>query len=112
MSAGLVVARATPAELFRRPRHPSPWGLLGSSPRLDGERPRRLAAIPGAPPSPFDEICGCRFAARCAHASDRCGEPLALLGPEHAGHRDCCVVGDDVKRALASAPDQREEQHA
>src|SRR5438067_7823705 len=86
MYAGHVVERARKDELFTSPRHPYTLGLLGSSPRLEGEPPRRLAAIPGAPPSPFEEICGCPFAARCAHASDRCREPLAPLPPEDEGH--------------------------
>lgn len=102
MYAGQVVERAAKGELFSRPRHPYTWGLLASSPRLEGERPRRLAAIPGAPPSPFETLEGCRFAARCAHASERCREPLAPLDPAHEGHCDCCVLDDETKRALAT----------
>jgi oligopeptide/dipeptide ABC transporter ATP-binding protein len=103
MYGGKVVERADKHELFSRPRHPYTWGLLGSSPRLEGERPRRLTAIPGAPPSPFETIEGCGFAARCAHASERCREPLTPLDPEHEGHCDCCVLDDAAKRALAHA---------
>jgi peptide/nickel transport system ATP-binding protein len=51
MYAGRVVEEAPKAQLFRDPQHPYTWGLLGSMPRVDRPRLRRLAAIPGAPPS-------------------------------------------------------------
>ena len=40
-----------PAGGFYDAQHPYTWGLLGSIARLDRPKPRRLAAIPGQPPS-------------------------------------------------------------
>ena len=51
MYAGRIVEQGTQRELFYDPQHPYTWGLLGSIARLDRPRPRRLAAIPGLPPS-------------------------------------------------------------
>ena len=47
MYAGRVVEEAPKTQLFRDPQHPYTWGLLGSMPRPDRPRVRRLAAIPG-----------------------------------------------------------------
>jgi oligopeptide/dipeptide ABC transporter ATP-binding protein len=70
--AGRVVEEAPTAALFASPRHPYTRGLLASSLTLAGPRPRRLAAIPGAPPHAGAPPRGCAFAPRCPHANDRC----------------------------------------
>ncbi len=49
MYAGRVVEHGTKEEVFNDPQHPYTWGLLGSIPRLDRPRPKRLTAIPGQP---------------------------------------------------------------
>src|SRR5256886_6577138 len=51
MYAGRVVERGAKREVFYDPQHPYTWGLLGSIPRLDRPKPKRLASITGAPPS-------------------------------------------------------------
>src|SRR5690348_12134666 len=51
MYAGRVVEYGTLDEVFYDPQHPYTWGLLGSMTRVDRDPPRRLPAIPGAPPS-------------------------------------------------------------
>ena len=67
MYAGRIVEEGPRAAVFRDPQHPYTWGLLGSIPRVDRPRVRRLAAIPGAPPSPLEPHEGCPFEPRCAH---------------------------------------------
>src|SRR6058998_181551 len=61
MYAGRIVEEAPKSQLFRDPQHPYTWGLLGSMPRVDRPRLRRLAAIPGSPPSLLAPPPGCRF---------------------------------------------------
>ena len=51
MYAGRVVEDGPKRELFANAQHPYTWGLLGSIPRIDRPKPRRLTAIPGLPPS-------------------------------------------------------------
>jgi peptide/nickel transport system ATP-binding protein len=65
MYAGRVVERGTRTELFSDPRHPYTSALLGSIPPLTGQKPRRLPAIPGSPPSLLRLPQGCAFGPRC-----------------------------------------------
>src|SRR5713226_5200579 len=60
MYAARVAEKAPVDELFKRPRHPYTWGLLGSLPRLDSHV-ERLVQIPGSPPSLLNPPRGCRF---------------------------------------------------
>jgi oligopeptide/dipeptide ABC transporter ATP-binding protein len=85
MYAGRVVERAPVQALFERPQHPYTIGLLGSIPRLDGDRVR-LASIEGQVPSPLRRPVGCSFADRCPFADAQCRSavpPLCDMGPQH-----------------------------
>uniref|UniRef100_A0AAU2UZ64 Dipeptide/oligopeptide/nickel ABC transporter permease/ATP-binding protein n=1 Tax=Streptomyces sp. NBC_00003 TaxID=2903608 RepID=A0AAU2UZ64_9ACTN len=81
MYAGQIVEEARVEAMFDRPFHPYTAGLLAANPHLasDGQS---LPTIPGTVPAPRDWPPGCRFAARCTLATDRCtGEPVALTVP-------------------------------
>src|SRR6202046_4854754 len=85
MYAGRVVERAPADLIFEDPWHPYTWGLLASIPPLHGERPARLAAIPGTPPVPTDLPKGCHFAPRCRFRFALCAEtPPRQEDGEHA----------------------------
>ena len=83
MYAGRIVESGTTAEILEAPRHPYTRGLIDSTPaaaaavaaianpRIDGAR-RRLAQIPGTPPSLEHLPQGCAFRPRCARATDAC----------------------------------------
>jgi peptide/nickel transport system ATP-binding protein len=88
--AGRLVEQGTTAELFRDAWHPYTWGLLASIPPLMGDRPRRLPAIPGAPPSQLLLPPGCAFAPRCSCRFARCSETPASLSGE--AHEAACFV--------------------
>lgn len=83
MYAGRVVETAETRSLFDRPRHPYTEALFRALPENAG-RGEELYAIPGMPPDLSDPPAGCRFAARCGHATPECvlSEP-ALVGEEH-----------------------------
>ena len=104
MYAGRVVEEAPRARLFRNPQHPYTWGLLGSIPRLDRPRLRRLVAIPGAPPSPFAPPEGCRFAPRCPHRFELCSIQPELLERSEPGHEDACHLDVAERSALRQRP--------
>src|SRR5689334_2733969 len=90
MYAGQIVENATLDETFYDPQHPYTWGLLGSLMRLDQNRTDKLAQIPGQPPSLLTPPTGCRFAPRCPHEFDKCGQ-LPPLEPRAGGtHLDRC----------------------
>ena len=73
MYAGRIVEQGPVAEIFDNPRHPYTRALLDSRPRVDFV-PDRLPSVGGQPPSLNDLPVGCRFAARCDYAEDRCRE--------------------------------------
>ncbi|GAB1420281.1 ABC transporter ATP-binding protein [Anaerolineales bacterium] len=65
MYGGRVMERGTAEAVFSDTRHPYTVGLLGSLPRIEGER-HKLTQIEGAPPDMRIEPVGCPFAPRCA----------------------------------------------
>ncbi|MFK0173554.1 ABC transporter ATP-binding protein [Streptomyces sp. NPDC090306] len=87
MYGGRAVESGTRQEVFHTPRHPYTRGLLGSVPRIGGERLRRLPAIPGSPVASSDRSPGCAFAPRCAARHDACAARPPLTGD---GHRSAC----------------------
>jgi peptide/nickel transport system ATP-binding protein len=99
MYAGRVVEQGDKRQLFYDPQHPYTWGLLGSIPRLDRDRPRRLTAITGQPPSLISLPAGCNFGPRCPQVFNRCtaeDPPLADKVGDH--HLDACFLPVDAKR--------------
>ena len=103
MYAGRIVEEGSRAAVFRDPQHPYTWGLLGSIPRVDRPRVRRLAAIPGAPPSPLDLRAGCPVEPRCQHRFDRCATRPELLERVAAGRKDACHLDPAVRPTLLQA---------
>jgi len=89
MYAGRVVEQAPVQALFDAPQHPYTIGLLGSIPRLDGER-TRLASIEGQVPSPLRRPPGCSFAERCPFAIAKCREDDPVLMEVAPQHRSAC----------------------
>jgi oligopeptide/dipeptide ABC transporter ATP-binding protein len=79
MYAGRVVEDGAVDDVLNAPNHPYTKALLSAVPRLEGGIDGRLAAIPGAPPSPGDWPTGCVFHPRCAHATERCTAEQPLL---------------------------------
>jgi peptide/nickel transport system ATP-binding protein len=89
MYAGEIVEQAPTRELFSRPEHPYTVGLIASMPRL-GPRKARLAVIRGTVPSLTGGFKGCRFAARCPLADERCRKLAPPLADTGAGHLSRC----------------------
>ena len=68
MYLGRVVERGPVSQIFNAPRHPYTQALLQSIPsRVMGAR-RRLPAVAGSIPHPFNRPSGCPFHPRCTHA--------------------------------------------
>ena len=100
MYAGSIVEEGSKAAVFRDPQHPYTWGLLGSIPRVGRPRVRRLAAIPGTPPSLLAPPEGCRFAPRCPYRFDRCSIRPELLPRVEAGRADACHLDPAIRPSL------------
>jgi oligopeptide/dipeptide ABC transporter ATP-binding protein len=73
MYAGQVVESSPTDQIRAGAAHPYTRGLLGSFPRLRGQR-RQLAGIPGSPPDLRGALPGCPFTPRCSWAREACGE--------------------------------------
>jgi peptide/nickel transport system ATP-binding protein len=107
--AGRVVETASRRPLFAEPRHPYTVGLLGSIPRLDGDRGARLTPIPGSVRDVLPWPDGCAFAPRCERRVEACvGEPPQLV-LTHTGRTYRCVNPVPVP---GSVPSPREEEPA
>ncbi|HDH09390.1 MAG TPA: ABC transporter ATP-binding protein [Chloroflexi bacterium] len=102
MYAGHIVERASVKDLYHDPRHPYTIGLLGSVPRLDEKRKRRLFSMKGLPPDLINLPPCCPFAPRCDYAIDRCLKEMPPLEPVAPGHEIACWV--DVKSSKSASP--------
>ena len=108
MYAGRVVERGSLDDIFYDAQHPYTWGLLGSITRMDRDRPPRLPAIPGLPPSLVHPPEGCHFRPRCPHEFDRCPHVPALeQRVEAPGHEDRCWLPVEEKRRRREMDDGR-----
>jgi peptide/nickel transport system ATP-binding protein len=100
MYAGRIAEITDTKTLFTNSRHPYTEALFQALPEKSAETRQRLYSIPGLPPDLTNPPKGCRFAARCRYANDKCrSEEPNLLG-ETAEHRYRCFypVGE-VERA-------------
>jgi oligopeptide/dipeptide ABC transporter ATP-binding protein len=102
MYAGRVAEAGTANDLFRQPRHPYAWGLLGSMPRLDAARIDRLRPIPGTPPSLINVPAGCPFHPRCTYPPQAtlgsCDSDIPTLREVNPGHRVACHLSTSKMR--------------
>ena len=101
MYAGRVVETAEVHELFAEMHHPYTQALLASIPQLDQDASKALHAIPGLPPDLSHPPQGCRFAARCSRATDKCRAEEPSLSGKTFEHRFSCWHPVDGPLALA-----------
>ena len=104
MYAGKIVETADTATLFANPRHPYTEALFHALPDKAAETRERLYSIPGAPPDLMHPPAGCRFAARCRYAADRCRAEEPILLGESPQHRYACFfpVGETERGTRAA----------
>jgi oligopeptide/dipeptide ABC transporter ATP-binding protein len=89
MYAGRAVETGPVRDIFNHPSHPYTQALLRSVPSMD-EDVDRLYSITGQPPALWDLPEGCRFAARCPHADDRCRREYPPSFSVSNGHAANC----------------------
>ena len=90
MYAGQVVEYADTQSLFSNPLHPYTKGLLGTIPRLGGDR-KPLETIEGMPPKLTQEIIGCPFAPRCRQCTEECRKNAVELREVKSGRMVRCL---------------------
>ena len=106
MYAGRVVETAEVNNLFNEMHHPYTQALLASIPQLDQDARKALHAIPGLPPDLAHPPQGCRFAARCSRATDKCRADEPSLSGKTFDHRFSCwhpVEGPLVLAVIGAA---------
>lgn len=106
MYAGQIVERGTADEVMDAPVHPYTRALVGAFPDT-AQRGRPLPSVDGSVPLPQNWPSSCRFASRCAYATEECRAapiPLIPVGVEHVAR--CIRIadlpgGEDVRRTAA-----------
>jgi oligopeptide transport system ATP-binding protein len=92
MYAGRIVETGSVDELFYRPSHGYTLGLIGSSPRVDGEGSDRLVSIEGMPPDMIEPITLCPFLPRCRVTVADCQRTMPPSRHLGGGHYASCVA--------------------
>jgi peptide/nickel transport system ATP-binding protein len=107
MYSGKIVEEGDVRTIFKNPKHPYTIGLIQSVPDIR-EKKARLYSIPGNVPKPGSIRQGCRFAARCEHAFERCfKENPGLYETGEPGHKVRCFLHQreeetNVERTVAA----------
>lgn len=103
MYAGQIVESADVVTIFKNPRHPYTRGLIASMPKLNSKPKTRLPYIKGSVPTPRAYPATCRFAERCAYATDYCRTHSPILEDIEPDHRIRCFRANelnDIKEEL------------
>lgn len=95
MYLGQFVELADQEELFANPLHPYTKGLLAAIPVPDPNVPSLADVLEGDVPTPIDPPAGCRFCARCPHATDRCRSTAPEYREVKPGHFVACHMYND-----------------
>jgi peptide/nickel transport system ATP-binding protein len=103
MYAGRVMEATSTRRLFANPRHPYTEALFEALPEKAAEGSERLYNIPGQPPDLTQPPPGCKFAARCRYAQDRCRDEEPVLESTSQDHVYRCFF--PVGNAADDAPE-------
>ncbi len=96
MYLGQLVETAASKELFENPLHPYTKALLSAIPSVDIHRKKERIILQGEIVSPVEPKPGCRFAARCPYASDKCREAQKLREISKGHFVSCCKMEEVV----------------
>ena len=92
MYLGCLVEKCPAKELFKTPLHPYTKALLSAIPSTDILHKKERILLRGELVSPVDPKPGCRFAARCNYACDKCHQPQTLEEVTPGHFVSCCRV--------------------
>lgn len=90
MYLGQLVETSPSKELFANPAHPYTKALLSAIPSVNIHRKKERIILKGEIVSPIDPKPGCRFAARCSYACDKCHEQQELREFSKDHFVSCC----------------------
>ena len=117
MYAGRVMENTSTLRLFGNPRHPYTEALFEALPGKMADVSGRLYNIPGQPPDLTRPPDGCKFAARCRYAQDRCRQDEPALEGHGSDHLYRCFfpvgrASDDTEAAVLDAEDRAPDRTA
>jgi peptide/nickel transport system ATP-binding protein len=90
MYLGQVVEKAPADELFSHTLHPYSKALLSAIPIPKYPNNAKRILLKGEITSPINPKPGCRFAARCRYACDKCSQPQTLVECSPGHFVSCC----------------------
>lgn len=90
MYLGQLVETCPSKELFKNPMHPYTKALLSAVPSTDILHKKERILLRGELVSPINPKPGCRFAARCNYACDKCHQPQVLEEVSPGHFVSCC----------------------
>lgn len=88
MYSGSFVELGRTEDIFEDPIHPYTKMLIGALPRV-GDKSQKVG-IPGRPPALKNPPPGCRFAARCPQATDKCRQDVPEFREIRPGRFAAC----------------------
>lgn len=90
MYLGNLVEKADADELFAHTLHPYSKALLSAIPEPDIHKKKQPMLLKGEITSPIDPEPGCRFAVRCAYATEECRHKTPVLEEILPNHFVAC----------------------
>lgn len=92
MYLGQMVETCSTEELFENQLHPYTKALLSAIPSVDIHKKNKRILLKGELVSPINPNPGCRFAARCPYATEKCKNPQTLEEVRPGHFVSCCRV--------------------
>lgn len=96
MYLGQLVETCSSKALFEKPMHPYTKALLSAIPSTDVNRKMSRVQLKGELSSPINPVPGCRFAARCLYATEKCGQQQELTEVEPGHFVQCCRIREII----------------
>lgn len=90
MYLGQMVETCPTHELFENPLHPYTKALLSAIPTTNIREEKKRIVLKGEITSPINPKPGCRFAPRCAYATQECDKPMELKEILPGHFVSCC----------------------
>ena len=97
MYMGQLVETSPSKALFKMPIHPYTKALLSAVPSTDIHSEKKRIVLKGEVVSPINPKPGCRFAARCQYAEERCSQPQSLE-EVLPGHFVACCKAKEINQ--------------
>ena len=96
MYLGQTVEASDSDDLFEHPLHPYTKALMSAVPVPDIDRPLNRQILRGEITSPINPKPGCRFAARCTYAKERCFHENPVPCEILPGHSVSCHFASEI----------------